>query len=418
MQLLLILGISHALGRLAYWCGQPAVIGHLLTGVIIGPMVLGHFDPELKRYLFADVTGVLVLSKIGLIFIMFGLGLEVGSAEHSPASQARNRNAVPIALAGFLGAGLAGIALGHFTHASLAGDAGKLPYMLFFGVAMAATAVPVLAGILADPRFLHQRLSNLVLNAAVITDILAWFALSVVLVLLSSNGPVAILYSTITLIVLVGVAELLVSRRLVASASTGPGHDTRRLLVAALIVLFAFCVVTDLANAHVTIGAFVAGMAFRKHSGLRHFWEKGPQALVNLFFAPLFFGTAAMNVAIGAGDGWALLGWGALFFLVGGLGKVGMSYLAARLTGLSGADAFVVSTLMNTKGVMEIILLTVGLEIGVITPQLYAILMVVALVATVITLPIVRRVPPDRQAPAHATARLPGGGHNALLDNG
>lgn len=401
LQLLVILGISHCLGRISYWLGQPAVIGYLLTGVVVGPMVLGAFDPALGSALFANLTGLMVLGKVGLIFIMFGLGLEAGTTEPGP-SHAKAGKALPIALCGFIGAGLAGMLLGHISHGVFSGHVERLPYMLFFGVVMGATAVPVLAGILADPRFPHRSLSPLVMNAAVITDILAWFALSLVLVLLSSKGTSGIFYSAITLVVLVAVAEFVVSRRLVgvAGATAAAGSDPSRPLIAALIVLFAFCVITDLANAHVTIGAFVAGIAFRKHKGLREFWEKGPQTLVNLFFAPLFFGTAAMNVQIDAGSWPGLLAWGGLFFLVGAVGKAGSSYLAARFTGLERPDAFVLATLMHTKGVMEIILLTVGLEIGVITADLYAILMVVALAATVITLPVVRLVPPRCQAPA------------------
>ena len=399
LQLLVILGISHCLGRISYWLGQPAVIGYLLTGVVVGPMVFGAFDPGLSSALFANLSGLMVLGKIGLIFIMFGLGLEAGATEPGPA-QAKAGKALPIALCGFIGAGLAGMLLGHISHGVFSGHVERLPYMLFFGVVMGATAVPVLAGILADPRFPHRSLSPLVMNAAVITDILAWFALSLVLVLLSSKGTSGIFYSAITLVVLVAVAELVVSRRLVGASGAAAGCDPSRPLIAALIVLFAFCVITDLANAHVTIGAFVAGIAFRKHKGLREFWEKGPQPLVNLFFAPLFFGTAAMNVQIDAASWPGLLAWGGLFFLVGAVGKAGSSYLAARFTGLDRPDAFVLATLMHTKGVMEIILLTVGLEIGVITADLYAILMVVALLATVITLPVVRRVTPRRQAPA------------------
>lgn len=404
MQLLVILGVSHCLGRVSFWLGQPAVIGYLLTGVIVGPMVLGAIDPGLTGALFANVTGLMALGKIGLIFIMFGLGLETGSGRHG-GSQAKAGRALPIAVSGFIGAGLAGVLLGYASHGVFSGHVERLPYMLFFGVAMAATAVPVLAGILDDPRFLHHRLAPLVMNAAVITDILAWFALSLVLVLLSSTGSVSILYSGITLIVLVAVAEFVVSRRLVAPSSTITSSDPSRPLVAALIVLFTFCVITDLANAHVTIGAFIAGIAFRRHQGLREFWEKGPQALVNLFFAPLFFGTAAMNVNIEAGNWAGLMAWGGLFLLVGALGKAGISYLVARCIGLCRPDAIVVATLMHTKGVMEIILLTVGLEIGVITADLYAILMVVALAATIITLPIVRLVPPRVSAPAASSMR-------------
>lgn len=399
IQLLLILCVAHALGRVAYWCGQPAVIGHLLAGVIAGPMVLGQYHPELRTYLFSNVVGLMALSKIGLVFIMFGLGLEVGKSEKTTGA-VNGRGVVAIAVAGFLGAGLAGMLLGYFTHGTFAAGTDRGPYMLFFGVAMAATAVPVLAAILDDRRFLHHRLAPLVLNAAVVTDILAWFALSVVLVSLSSGGLRGIFFSSVTLVVLVIVAEFMISRRYSSAASAKPGADSTKVLVAALIVLFAFCVVTDLANAHVTIGAFIAGLAFRKHSVLREFWEKGPHALVSQFFTPLFFGTAAMNVAINAADWPELLMWAGVFFLVGGAGKVGMSYLSARVTGLSKSDALVVATLMNTKGVMEIILLTVGLEIGVISAQLYAILMVVALVATVITLPVVRLIPLSKAAPS------------------
>ncbi|WP_460133780.1 cation:proton antiporter [Pseudomonas sp. S1_E04] len=413
IQLLLILFVAHVLGRVAVWLGQPTVIGHLLTGIIIGPMVLGAYDPELKRYFFSNVIGLMALSKIGLVFIMFGLGLEAGKTPAVPHNVKR-QSAAGIAVAGFLGAGLAGVILAYFTHGVFAQGTERTPYMLFFGVAMAATAVPVLASILDDKRFLHRRLSALVLNAAVITDILAWFALSVVLMLVSSSAGHGILYSSLALLLLVLVAECLVSRIYVSSTPVGQDAIGASVIIVPLVVLFAFCVVSDLANAHVTIGAFVAGLAFRKHAVLRLYWDKGPHALVSMFFTPLFFGTAAMNVAIEAGDVVYLLMWGGLFFVVGAVGKVGFSYLAARLTGLSRPDSFVVASLMNTKGVMEIILLTVGLEVGVISAQLYGILMVVALFATVITLPIVRLVP---VSPTPPLARAPINERDSVRNN-
>lgn len=414
IQLLLILFVAHVLGRVAVWLGQPTVIGHLLTGIIIGPMVLGAYDLELKRYFFSNVIGLMALSKIGLVFIMFGLGLEAG--KKPPATHSvKRQSAAGIAIAGFMGAGLAGVLLAYFTHSTFAPGTQRTPYMLFFGVAMAATAVPVLASILDDKRFLHRRLSLLVLNAAVITDILAWLALSVVLMLVSSSAGHGILYSSLALLLLVVVAECLVSRIYISTEPTGQDAVSASVIIVPLVVLFAFCVVSDLAHAHVTIGAFVAGLAFRKHALLRTYWEKGPHALVSMFFTPLFFGTAAMNVSIEAGDVVYLLMWGGLFFVVGAVGKVGLSYWAARMTGLSRPESFVIASLMNTKGVMEIILLTVGLEVGVISTQLYAILMVVALFATVITLPIVRLIP---VAPsASGGARAPINEHSRVRNN-
>lgn len=388
-QIAIILAFCQVVGRLARWLGQPQVVAEMMAGVFLGPSLLGLFFPEVSARLFpADSMKVLFpLSQLGLAAYMFVVGLEfrmdiIGKRVHS---------AVAVSIAGMLAPFVLGGLLGwyFFTHTELFPERTSLmEAMIFLGASMCITAFPMLARIIHFKGLTGTTMGTVAIGAGAIDDAAAWCLLAVVLASFDGDFQQALVNIGCG-VAYVGVA-LLVIKPLLARwggriAARGVFTDSEFVVCLILMSLGAWC--TDAIGLHAVFGGFVMGVAMPRGLVTRSLIQR-IQPLTVALLLPLFFTYSGLNTQIAllnSANLWAMTG---LVLLAAIGGKGGACWLAARLTGLPNREALGIGTLMNARGLMELIIINIGLQRGVITPALFATLVIMAVITTLMASPI------------------------------
>ncbi len=391
LDLVIVLAAARLLGALARRLRQPPVIGEIVAGILLGPTLLG---PWIGDDLFAaDMRPPLqALASAGLVLFMFVVGLELDQK----LVRGRGRTAITVALGSTAVPFAAGIVLA----LGLAGEHAQgrgLPFVLFLGAAMAATAFPVLARILTDRDMHRTSLGGLALAAAAVIDVLAWTILAVVVAIAGAGGASGqwkVLLALPYALVMFLLVRPLLAR--LAPAFERAGRLTPGLLSIVLIGLFASAWATEWAQIHYIFGAFVFGAVMPREEALVHQILERLEQLAVLLLLPMFFVVAGMNVDLRALETGSLGTLAAILAVAVG-GKLLGSYGAARLSRVPTRQAAALATLLNTRGLTEIVILTVGLQKGVLDQELYSLMVVMALVTTAMTGPLLRRVYPDRR---------------------
>ncbi|WAX80930.1 cation:proton antiporter domain-containing protein [Streptomyces sp. KMM 9044] len=390
LDLALILGLARVMGAVARALGQPSVIGEILAGVLLGPTLLGE---HLSGALFPTEVRPLLgaLAGVGIALFMFIVGMEVDLGilrGGGPVTLWATLFSTALPLG--LGAALAWPLMGMHQHVSSVG------FVLFFAVAMAVTAFPVLARIIADRKLAHTRLGTTALTCAAITDLLAWTLLAVVVAVTTGkqlDWRLALLVPYVALMVTV-VRPLLrgASERGPGSEPDGPGsgRDFLALVLGGLLVSAA-C--TEWLGLHYIFGAFLFGAVMPRGSGgtLRAGVLQRVEPLCGLLLLPVYFVLSGLKVdlsRLNASD----LGELAAILVVAVTGKFLGAYLGARLGGLDNRHAAALGTLLNTRGLTELVVLGVGLELGVLDNRLYSLMVVMAVTTTAITGPLLTRI--------------------------
>ncbi len=385
--------VGRLLGRVFRAVGQPAVIGEVIGGIVLGPSLLGQIAPDLSQFILpltvAPFLGV--IAQLGVIIYMFLVGLDLNPGllrgqVRATVAIAHASIAVPFAL---------GAALALYLHPRVASS--EVPFTnfaLFLGIAMSITAFPVLARILSERGMMTSRLGALALTCAAIGDVTAWCLLAFVVGVVQARIGHALLVAALTL-VFIGVMFLAV-RPVFArlSAASGEGPPTQGTIAIVLVSMLLAALTTDAIGVHAIFGAFLLGAVIPHESALARSLKLGLHDLVTILLLPAFFALTGMRTQIGLVSGideWSICG---LIVLVATAGKFGGTTVAARMTGLGWRDAAGLGVLMNTRGLMELIVLNVGLDLGVISPTLFTMLVVMALVTTVATTPILQRLVP------------------------
>lgn len=437
-QLVVILLAARLAGRLVRPLGQPPVIGEMIAGLALGPSVLGAIAPGALAALFpADrLTPLATLSQLGVLLFMFVVGLRLDLT----VLRSRAHAAVAVSHASIAAPFLLGAAIAPLLHERLApAGVGLLPFALFLGAAMSVTAFPVLARILAERELLGTRIGAVAIAAAAVDDATAWCILAAVVAVARASGsgtaggslgPGGAGTFAITLlttgIYVAAVATL--GRRLLARgvASSVARRATRsdtleasvppHIVSLAVVGALASAWVTEQLGVHALFGAFLAGTAVPRataaergagRAGLAGALADRIESVVSAVLLPVFFAFTGLRTSVALIDGagmWALF---ALILLVAVAGKAGGAATAARLTGMPWRGALAVGALMNTRGLMELVILNVGLDIGVISPALFAMMVLMALVTTVMTSPLLARIQ-HRQTELIATPAPPG----------
>lgn len=388
-QVAFILGVCKVVGAIAGRLGQPAVVAEMIAGVLMGPSLFGWFSPGIQEQVFpkASLTILYVVSQVGLVLYMFLVGLEF----QGQVIKERVRSAASVSLAGIfvpfaLGA-LLSIYLvqekGFFTERVTAWQAA-----LFAGVAMAVTAFPVLARIIYDCGMTGTALGTLVLAAGAADDVAAWCILAIVLATFGGNPTLALLAigcgAVYTILTLTAGKHLLVSLEKKVDPERGLNSSTLTLV---LMLLMSCAWVTDVIGIHAVFGAFILGIAMPRGlltAELRRLLEP----ITKSFLAPLFFVYSGLNTSIGLVSSWYLWGIALVVLLCACLGKGVACYLAARLHGETRHDAMAIGALMNARGLMELIILNIGLDKGIITPRLFTIMVVMTILTTLLATPL------------------------------
>lgn len=399
LQLALILGVCYVFGRVARRFGQPRVIGEMLAGIALGPSLLGWAAPAASAWLFpaASKPVLLCLAQIGLVLYMFLTGVEF---DHQVLRK-RLGSAASVSLAGII----APLILGTLLAWIIAGTPGLFgtgvkPWlaMLFMGSAMSITAFPMLARIIAERGLTQTPLGTLVLAAGAVDDVAAWSILALVLAGLQAQLSLAALALggavAFTLFVLLGLRRMLapLGRQVERQQSMSPD-----ILVLALCLVMVAAWVTESLQIHAVFGAFVMGLAMPrgKFAELLH---RFIHPLTTALLVPCFFVYSGLNTKIGLVDTpflWALAG---AVILVATAGKGFACYLAARGSGVAHRESMAIGALMNARGLVELIILNIGLQWGIIEPALFTIMVLMAIVTTLAATPLYQLVHGRHQA--------------------
>lgn len=409
---------AHVLGSACTRLRQPAVIGEIVAGVMLGPSLLGAAWPAAADFLFpAEVTGALgILAQLGLVFFMFLVGLEfdvaaVRGSGHAMVLVSHVSIAVPFALGAVL-------ALALYPQV---GTGDLTAFTLFLGTAMAITAFPVLARILTDTGLDRTRLGALAIACAAVDDVTAWCILSVVVAVARSGGawdPLATVGLTLAFgAVMLGIVRPVLAR--LARRSVGKPHGPRRgggagsrLLAVLIVGVLLAAWATEAIGIHAIFGAFLAGVVVPRHPDLTAGITARLEDMTRVLLLPTFFAVVGLSTRIdvfGRPELWVVT---AAVIAVAVAGKLGGSAVAARVTGLPWREASALGVLMNTRGLTEIVILTVGRDLGIIGPGLYTAMVLMAIVTTLAATPLVTRLvrAPAVDATAARDGAAPGEG--------
>lgn len=390
LQLIVILGCARILGLALRFFGQPMVIGEMVAGLMLGPAVFGAFAPTLQAALFqrSSLPELDAISQLGLVLFMFIVGAELrlptGAKTQIAAASWIGLPSVllPMAL---------GFAVAVPLHPLLA-PAGVpfLPFALFMGAAMSITAFPVMARILKDRGETNTRIGRLSLSAAAVADVFSWIMLAIVAVLVGSGSDWSRIVKMLAGLTVLCVALFGILRPVIAWLVTRYAHDGRpagALLATLLIGTFASAYATAYLGVHPVFGAFLFGACLPRDDRLLNSLIERIEHVAVLVLMPVFFALAGLNTSSdafsGAGASHMLL---ILLAAVGG--KMIGGSVGARIAGESWRPALAIGSLMNARGLMELIVMKVGLDAGLIEKSLFTMLLVMAIVTTVMTGPL------------------------------
>jgi Kef-type K+ transport system membrane component KefB/nucleotide-binding universal stress UspA family protein len=394
-QMILVIGLSRLLGVGLKRLGQPLVIAEVVAGILLGPSLLGLIAPGAMDALFpkSSLPQLGMISQVGLVLFMFLIGLELDPAllrDRGRTSVIISHTSIVVPFA--LGALVASWLRGHLSEPTVPFSS----FALFMGVAMSITAFPVLARILAERRILRTKVGALAITCAAVDDVTAWCLLAFVVSIVRAHGLGEAVRTTLFALVYIAAMLFVVKSflaRLAARARTKSSLD-QNVVAVALVMLLVSSMVTELIGIHALFGGFALGAVIPKERGFAQALAEKLEDVVVVLMLPLFFAYSGLRTQIGLLDSpraWAICG---LLIAVACLGKFGGSFVAARLLGLRWREAGAIGILMNTRGLMELIVLNIGLDLGVISPLLFTMMVLMALVTTFVTTPLLQWVYP------------------------
>lgn len=397
VELVVIVLVARLGGMLARRVGQPRAVGEIVAGLALGPSLLGWAAPEVSNFIFnpAAALPLLIVSQIGLLLLMFQIGSDF---EFSLLARKDNRRAViAVTLASVLAPLACGFALGWFSAPLLAPGIAPLPYALFVAVALAITAVPILGRILREYGLTRSAPGVIAIAAAAANDVIGWVLLAAIAAYAASG-----LSAANTGWQLGGLAALLVGlwlmrplvNALVRRFSNPDGSPDNTLMAIVLALIFLAGMATEALGIFTIFGGFLMGLLFHPHRAFAEGWNEKVGQFVLVFFLPIFFTYTGLKTNILGLDTLADWGWCALILFVAVAAKIGPVWLAARMTGVPGPQALVLGTLMNTRALMELIVLNIGYNLGVIPQDVFTMLVIMAVVTTIMTGPLLKRLLP------------------------
>ena len=390
LQLIVILTTARVCGWLLRHLGQPSVVGEMAAGFVLGPVVMGALFPTLHAQLFSktSLVGLSSLATLGLVLFMFVVGLELRA--HQGARQ-------QVKAAGYAGllsivAPLAlGLAISPALHPALApAGVGFWPFALFMAAALSITAFPVMARILKDRGMTRTPVGQLSLSAAAMVDVFAWILLALVVAMVGSgDGYLGLLKTSVGVVLLVAFAFVGLKPAFAWLLRTrAPDGDPSTMVLAALMIGLLVCaMLTEWLHLHAVFGAFLFGACLPRDDRLLRSLAQRIEPISVVVLMPLFFALAGLGTTANAFSG-ASLGAMLLIILAAVVGKILGGAVGARLAGYGWRDSLATGSLMNARGLMELIVMKVGLDAGLIGLELFTMLLAMALVTTAMTGPL------------------------------
>jgi Kef-type K+ transport system membrane component KefB len=387
--------------------GQPSVVGEIAAGLVLGPSVLGRFFPGVFDAVFhpavpglpPEMSNALLgwilttMSQLGLIFLLFLVGLEFDFSH----LRRHGHSALAVSLAGVaLPFGL-GFGLAYLIRPYADGDVPELGFALFLGTALSITAIPVLGRIMQELNLTRTRLGAVTITAAAVDDATGWILLATVAAVVKAQfqplNTVVMAAGAVGFVVLMVFAARPLLRRWVRYAlRRGDGELSVNALAIILAVAFACAIITNRIGIFAIIGAFLLGAVLSGEHDFRVAVSRKLRDFVTAFFLPIFFAYTGLRTNVGSLGSWELWGLCGLVLLAAVAGKLGGCGLAAWLTGRPPRESACVGALMNTRGLMELVVCNLGKDLGVIPDSVFCMLVLMALVTTVMTTPLLLRL--------------------------
>ncbi len=387
-QIVTIVFVARLFGELCKKIGQPMVIGEILAGIVLGPSLVGTYFPEFSNLLFpeASLGNLQFLSQIGLILFMFVVGMELDLK----VLQNKAKEAVVISHASIVIPFTLGMVLAYFIYTQFAPDGVEfLSFALFTGIAMSITAFPVLARIVQERGLHRTKLGAMVITCAAADDITAWCILAAVIAIVKAGSFLSSLY-IIALAIIYVILMLKVVRpflKRIGDLYTSKESITKSVVAIFFLTLLISSYATEVIGIHALFGAFMAGAIMPDNMRFRNIFIEKVEDVSQVMLLPLFFVFTGLRTQIGLLDDpylWKICG---LIVLVAVVGKFVGSTITAKFVGQNWRDSLMIGALMNTRGLMELVVLNIGYDLGVLKPEIFAMMVIMALATTLMTGP-------------------------------
>lgn len=393
LQLIVIIVTSRICGFLFKKIQQPAVMGEIVAGIILGPSLLGMIAPDFSSFLFptASIGNIKMLSQIGLILFMFVIGMELDwEILKSKAGAAFSISHASIVFP-FAG----GLVLSYFLYEPYAPK--SIPFYafaLFMGISMSITAFPVLARILKEQNMTNTRLGTLALTSAAAGDITAWCVLAIIIAIAKAgtigNSCYTLLFAIVYVFIMLILVKPLLHQLTTRKQAQQPMNQS--MLAILFLVLLASAWVCEIIGIHALFGAFMAGVIMPLDWNFRNVVINKIEDVALVLLLPLFFVATGLQTQIGLLNDATLWIWCGIIIIVAIAGKFGGSAIAARLFGSSLKESLSVGALMNTRGLMELVVLNIGYELGILSAQIFAMMVLMAIITTMLTTPALKLI--------------------------
>ncbi len=394
LQLVVIIIVARLAGVTARKVGQPVAVGEMLAGLILGPSLLGAVFPDTFKWLFKSVSAepVTIISQIGLTLLMFQIGMDF-EFKHLK-NTAHRRALIGISIGSICLPFAAGFGLGWISHEHLAPSIAKLPYCLFAAVALSITAVPILGRILREFNLNRHPVGVIAITAAAANDVVGWILLAVV-----SSMALAQFSLQGTLIQLGLIAAFMLScwfivrpllKRFLSRFKIVNEVMPPTMMTTVLAAIMVAGICTYKLGIFAIFGGFILGTLLHDLDDFVEAWRKQVGQFVLVFFLPIFFTYSGLRTNIAGLDSAPLWMWAAAFFIAAVMGKFIGAYIGARLGNLTHHESLTIGTLMNTRALMELIVLNIGYDLGFIPQSLFTMLVMMAIGTTIMTGPLLR----------------------------
>lgn len=387
-QIVVVILVARVFGWICKKIGQPTVIGEIVAGIVLGPSLVGMYFPEISAALFPlqSMPNLQFLSQIGLIMFMFVIGMELDlkvlrNQAHEAVVISHASMVIPFAL---------GMGLSYYIYESFAPhNVQFLSFGLFMGIAMSVTAFPVLARIVQERGIHKSRLGTIVITCAAADDITAWCLLAAVIAIVKAGSFTSSFY-----VIALAVGYVILMMKVVKPflKRVGDLHTSRENLSKPIVAIFFVTLIissytTEVIGIHALFGAFMAGAIMPENTKFRNLFIEKIEDVSLVLLLPLFFVFTGLRTQIGLLDDvslWKVTGY---IILVAVVGKFLGSTLAAKFVGQNWKDSLTIGALMNTRGLMELVVLNIGYDLGVLTPEIFAMMVIMALLTTFMTGP-------------------------------
>lgn len=385
IQIVVIVSVAKFFGWLCKKIGQPSVIGEMIAGILLGPSLFGMYFPEISASLFpADsLRNLQVLSQIGLVLFMFVVGLELDLKTLKNSTN----DAIVISHASIIIPFMLGVGLAYFLYTGFAPRNVKfLSFALFMGVAMSITAFPVLARIVQERNLQKTKLGVMVITCAAVDDITAWCILAAVIAVVKAGSVGSSLFiiglAVVYVIIMLKAVKPMIGRLVKSDSNSGS-----RGITVILLTVIASAYLTEIIGIHALFGAFLAGVIMPEDMKFREKLIHKIEDVALVLLLPLFFVFTGLRTQIGLLNDSSLYIITAVIIAVAVFGKFIGSALAAKYVGQDWETSLSIGALMNTRGLMELVVLNIGYDLGVLSPEVFSMMVIMALLTTFITGP-------------------------------